>query len=27
LTYKMDAVVIVDYRLVNILWLKIMHWI
>jgi hypothetical protein len=27
LTYKMDAVVIADYRLVNILWLKIMHWI
>jgi hypothetical protein len=28
LTYKMDAVVrIADYRLVNILWLKIMHWV
>ena len=28
LTYKMDAVVrIADYRLINILWLKIMHWI
>ena len=27
LTYKMDTVVIADYRLVNILRLKIMHWI
>ena len=28
LTYEMDIVVrIADYRLVNILWLKIMHWI
>jgi hypothetical protein len=28
LTFKMDAVVrIADHRLVNILWLKIMHWI
>ena len=28
LTFKMDAVVrIADHRLVNILWLNIMHWI
>jgi len=23
----MHAVVIADYRLINILWVKIMHWI